>query len=243
MGQISTWCEHVRNRLAQGPLYFFVCFVVVTFNLISRSSSEEFSTLPLTESNVCGDVGVCPAFFNSSAKLNVNRSRNMSYIYVTTTCWLLVFGNPVLRNARGRSSSSVFRPFNCAESYSSVFLALVFLSLVVLFLLTSEGLPLFPLASTRRESRSCPPSGRVPPLPLLPEHLLNSSEQLGEHLGWVGCCCLRSVWMMAPPSPLPNPGPAFSYPESCSGQLRVGTSQVDAVGRQTNCLIGHLFPP
>lgn len=42
------------------------------------------------------------------------------------------------------------------------------------------------------------------------------------------------------PPLLPNPGPPRFYPESCSGQLEVGTSQVDAVGRQTNYLIENM---
>lgn len=48
--------------------------------------------------------------------------------------------------------------------------------------------------------------------------------------GRVGCCCLFMV-MMAPagtgchPPPLPNPGPLCFYPESCSGQLKLTTSQ------------------
>lgn len=37
-----------------------------------------------------------------------------------------------------------------------------------------------------------------------------------------------------------KPGPRCFYPESRSGQLKVGASRVDAVGRQANCLIENM---
>lgn len=43
--------------------------------------------------------------------------------------------------------------------------------------------------------------------------------------------------LLAPP--LPNPGPCF-YPESCSGQLELRTSEVDYVERQSNFLIDNM---
>lgn len=69
---------------------------------------------------------------------------------------------------------------------------------------------------TRASSRSPPRTSSETP------------EQLVEHLGERGCCCVLAVWMLAPagtrlppqPNPLqPNPGLPCFYPGSCWGQL------------------------